>query len=362
VLSLLTSAVLAPGVVQFLAGLAISLGALAAGVAIATVPEGTLVFPFFILAILVVRVRWVLDHALRWPLLTVAGAVALAILCLGAAFSARSFRWASLSGGPPPLFAGWAGRYHSWLDIWRTLPWWPARRVRLGREADRRSASRAYADTVVRRVIGSFGAVTPSKRILLATLGLSMAAYLVVFTRVLPRAGTEDGTWILLPMAGLATGVRMNDPSRASLPWSRDDHLVVTWIRDITKTLWFLLATGPLVVVLGWAGGWNGWGSAGAAARAIAGIGIVFPLAQWGGGPPIGGARRPTGEMYVLSFGLTVAFVIVPMAMVRGLAAIAQPAWVQTLMLGGLLVASQALHWYGLRRYYALRDLAGEPE
>jgi hypothetical protein len=151
----------------------------------------------------------------------------------------------------------------------------------------------------------------------------------------------------------------MVNPSRAALPWSRDDHLAVTRIRDLVKMLWFVLATGPLVVGLGWACGWNAWGSAGAAARAIAGIGIVFPLAQWMSGPPIGGGQRTVADLYIKSLGVTIAFTVVPRVMVRALPVIAEAAAAQGIVLGLLLVASQALHWRFLKHHFATGDLVG---
>jgi hypothetical protein len=124
--------------------------------------------------------------------------------------------------------------------------------------------------------------------------------------------------------------------------------------------LWFVLATGPLVVVLGWLCGWNAWDSAGAAGRAIAGIGIVFPLAQWSTTPPIGGAPRSTAEMYIKSLGLTAAFTVVPLGIVSSLPTMVEGAAAQSLVLGLLLVASQALHWHALTRHFKRRDLVGE--
>jgi len=362
VVSFLTTAVMAPGVLQVLIGLVVALAALAAGTALTTVPEGSLAFLPLLFAFLALRekpVEWVL----RSPGLFTVAALVVAVVCVGAAFSARTFRWALLVGGPSPFFSGTIGGYHSWLDILRSMPWWPAHRGRQARGATDRPAGRTYADTVVRRVLASFGAVTPSKRFLIATMGLWVVAYLFVISRVITArsgAGALDAAWILLPMAGLASSVRMINPSRAALPWSRDEHLVVTWVRDLAKLLWFVLATGPLIVVLGWACGWNAWDSAGAAARAIAGIGIVFPLAQWSTGPPVGGSPGSTGALYLKGFAFTAAFTIAPGWMVRVFPSIAEAAWVQACVLGLLLLASQALHWHFLKRYFERRDLVGE--
>jgi hypothetical protein len=81
----------------------------------------------------------------------------------------------------------------------------------------------------------------------------------------------------------------------------------------------------------------------------------LFPLFA----RPKGLAVAAMGAIIVL-VPLTTAFTVVPLGIVSGLPITVEGAATQSLVLGLLLVGSQALHWHALTRHFERRDLGGE--
>jgi len=326
---------------------AVGFAAFSWGGALYLLPERSLLIPIAGLVLLASGSSGA--AALLRALTTVTAALAVAALALWSAFSSRAFRWSALTG------PGQDGRF-IWHE-WPTMPWWPTPRTRFWRRASQAPSRARYVGTsVLRSVVSSYRAIAPT------TWLASLALGVLYFVAVGPNAPSVRRMPFpyLLPilMFGWWMGASSSRSSawRATLPWSRRHHFAVTYVRDLGSMLAFLLVIAPAIAAAD-AGG--GPAVLGALGRAIAVTALFFPAIQWASGPPTGGRWPDPGMSAVLSFVLIVVLCAVFSLVVTGLPKLVSSGVAQAVVLGVLLVGSQALNWRRLKGYFAGRDLVG---
>ncbi len=144
-------------------------------------------------------------------------------------------------------------------------------------------------------------------------------------------------------------------PSRATLPWSRRHHLAVAFVRNLGDPLVILLVLSPALAAFA-LGNPQLLGPVG---RGIAVVAIFFPAFQWAAGPPTGGPWADRGVAMILTLLVGMAFLLALRLVVSGLPLLASSGAAQAVVLGLLIVGSQALNWRRLQGYFARRDLVG---
>jgi hypothetical protein len=331
---------------------AVGFTAFTLGGAVHLVPEGALLFPIAVVAVFAAGpsapASW-----LNAPLETVTAALAVSALALWSAFSTRAFRWSALTGPRQD------GRF-IWHE-WSTMPWWPRPRTRFWRPASRAPSRARYVGTsVLCTVVSSYRATRPGAWLGALALWALCSLYLVPSNLNTVRLRPLSGLWaILATLAWVIAAWSRRSASRAPLPWSRQQHLTVTYLRDLGGLAGFLtmIATGLVAAapavspeVLG------------AVGRGIGVMAVFVPAAEWISGPPTGGRRADGGVEAVLGLVLFVAFVVVLNLVIVGLPELVSSGAAQAVVLGLLIVGSQVLNWRRLKGYFANRDLVrGEP-
>jgi len=327
---------------------AVGFAAFSWGGALYLLPERSLLIPIAALVLLASGPSG--SAALLRALTTVTAALNVAALALWSAFSSRAFRWSALTGPHQD------GRF-VWHE-WPTMPWWPKRRTRFWRSAPQSPARVRYVGTsILRSAVSGYGATRPTAWF--AILALCVLYFVAAGPNVLNSVRRMPFPSLLpILMLGWWMGASSSRGSawRATLPWSRQHHFAVTYVRDLGSMLAFLLVIAPAIAAAGAGGGPEVLGAVG---RAIAVTALFFPAIQWASGPPTGGRWPDPGMSAVLSFVLIVVLCAVFSLVVTGLPKLVSSGVAQAVVLGVLLVGSQALNWRRLKGYFAGRDLVG---
>jgi hypothetical protein len=319
------------------------------GCSFATVPESPFLFLLLPLAPFVVRVRW-LEAAIERPLAFAAVTAMAAAVAFAATFATRSFRWAALREVAVPIAVG----TKAWLTAHRARRQDAGPHATVARPDTVDFASFPYANTLVRRMLAMSRAMAPVEWFLLLAIGPLMGALSSGRLVPLPNASPMPWNWMAAGMVGLLHAMFPSLTFRATLPWSRRDHLAATWSVHVASALWCALVALPLFAVVTGALGSSGWTMDGAA-RMIGSTLLLFPAGWWVRKNPFGRTR-----FHVMRLALLVpVFQWGPKAADALLAAVVPTPPLQLTVVWALVLASQFAHWFLLKRDFATRDLAG---
>jgi hypothetical protein len=96
-----------------------------------------------------------------------------------------------------------------------------------------------------------------------------------------------------------------------------------------------------------------------AGAVLVASVAVLMPTASWALGDLLGSSRPYTAKRFLIGVPTIMWGPIALDALLRWLL---PPTTAQLASVGVLLLASQALHWHFLKRYFERRDLVGASE
>jgi hypothetical protein len=339
----------APGLFPLV--LATSLAALAVGCASTGLPESRF-FPFLPALLYFAPWRRGLEAAIERPLAFAAVAAAIASAAIGATFATRTFRWANSREVASPAMQ----RARFWLDKRRATREGTGA-LAAGHAPRALAAPRLpYADTPVRRMLAIARATGPMAWLTLLAAGLLMGAVSAVIGTILREPSTSPIRldWVVVGMIGFMHVLPPSQTARATLPWSRRDHLAATWHWHVTMALWYALVACPMYVAVTSALESRAWTMVDAA-RIVGSTLLLFPAGWWIADGAIGRSHLRPAKLLLL----------VPVFQWGGilvgalLSALVPAPHLQLGVLGVLVASSQALHWVLLKRYFAGRDLVG---
>ena len=347
----LIGAVVATTPAQTFLVVAVGFAAYSLGGALFLTPEGSLLVPVVFVTFVASR-SWAPAPVISAPLVTIAATTAVSALALWSAFSSRTFRWSALTGPREDGRLIWNG--------WPTMPWWPRlRRLRAG--AGRKGASRArYVGTSVPRGVVSSYRPIRANAWLPAIAALSVL-YVVAVGPIALGSVPRTGYWIawaifiVFSLMNRSSYGHHSSASRATLPCSRRHHFSVAFARNLGDPLVTLVVLSPALAAFAV----GNPELLGPAVRGIAVIAIFFPAFQWAAGPPTGGPWADRGMTMILTLAVAMVFLLALRLVVTGLPALVSSGVAQGVVLGLLIVGSQALNWRRLNRYFANRDLVG---
>jgi hypothetical protein len=298
---------------------------------------------------------------LNAPLIVIPITLAISAAALHLGFGSRTFRWSSLGARQQPV-----GPISYQLHTLLRMPTRSAQPV--GPDSSAPSRARYVGPGVVGRVVYCYHAI--KRRWLFANIVAAvvlfavMTASFVWLNRVTDSPAANPNPWFgLVMVGGIFSFFGHRGCSRVALPWSRRQHLAVAYTIDLFDTLAFLLATCPFAIGVYILIAPADTSMVGSLARAGAATAVFLPVFQWPGGPSTGGLAQALGRLQVTSWVTLVRPLAIVSAVglcVYGLPKIASSLAGQAIVLGMLLVTSQALYWLKLRRAFTTRDLVDE--
>jgi hypothetical protein len=283
------------------------------------------------------------------PLATVAIAGAVSALVLWTTFSRGAFRWSALTG---PRQDG-----QSFWQRWGMSARWRNRRNRQMRPESPATAPARYVGyAAAGGVLANYRAVRPVTWLFLPFVFLLCLAVFRADVFDGGRVNPFTGGWFILAFVWWTSASwSRRSACQAMLPWSRRHHAIVAYVRDLGDALLFLLlmlAAASLVLGLE--------GMRGPVLRGLAVMAIFFPAARWLSGPPVGDRWKASVFTLVLAIvGIATFLVALNLLATHLPALVSSGAW-QGIVLGALVLLSQALHWRSLHRYLTTRDLVGD--
>ena len=142
------------------------------------------------------------------------------------------------------------------------------------------------------------------------------------------------------------------------LPWSRRQHYRVTLLLHVWNAVTLV---GVPAAVAGTYCAFRAPDLFGSSLRVAATFGVAFPALGWLGvgvspfSAPLGGTRR-----FVAIGAVSVALALALQSAVRDIPVLVPSALGQLSVAAAAAAITWTAHWYGLRRYFATRDLVGQ--
>ncbi len=293
------------------------------------------------------------------PVAVITVGVAISSLALWLGFRSRTVRWSAVCARQGPV-GSVSYQLHSLL--------WGENRLPHRADAPREIAPReVYVGTsVLRGVASTYQAAR--RRWLQVPVVIGILLITMITADVIWLNLTTDSPaaplnlWLGLAIVGpITVQAARRSSSRVALPWSRRQHLAVSYTRDLIDTLAYVLAVCLPAITVFFVIAHPDGQLLGTLARAAAATALFFPVFQWPDGPTAG--KREMFQRQSMSAALFVGPVVTVTGValcVYGLPRIFTSLAAQVVVLGLLLIASQGLYWLRLRRHFTTHDLVDQ--